>query len=261
MTRTSKTTRLLVAAAAAVAVLALAAPANAALAAPRLAFPDDGARLASLPAFGWYPVTGAYRYEFQVAADSGFNSPVLGSGYDHFFTRNARATLRKTIPNGKLYWRVRPVTESGAVSSWSATRWIAKAWNATPTLKAPIGGATLTYPASPLRFTWPVVPRAARYVFTLATDPTLGSTVMEPDETAATSYTPDGSLAPGVYYWAVTPLDAQGNSGVRSSVASFRLDWPSAMTPSLSDLLDVPEVFDARFSWNLIPVPPATRSK
>ena len=56
------------------------------------------------------------RYEFEIAGDSGFNAPVVGSGEDHFFTRNTRATLKKTVPNGTYFWRIRAVTKSGATS-------------------------------------------------------------------------------------------------------------------------------------------------
>ena len=96
---------------AAAALLAAAAPTTAApLATPSPLAPVAGASAQALPAFSWSPVAGAARYEFQVAADAGFNAPVLGRGEDQFFTRNTRATLKKTIPNGMYYWRVRAVS-------------------------------------------------------------------------------------------------------------------------------------------------------
>src|SRR5918998_3186644 len=91
-------------------VLAAAAPTPAAtLAAPTPLSPAAGASAQTLPAFGWSAVAGAARYEFQFAADVGFNSPVLGRGEDQFFTKNTRATLKKTVPNGTYFWRVRSV--------------------------------------------------------------------------------------------------------------------------------------------------------
>ena len=67
------------------AAMALAAPhpsLGARLATPKPVSPAPGAVSESLPVFGWNKVANADRYEFQVAADSGFNSPVIGAGED-----------------------------------------------------------------------------------------------------------------------------------------------------------------------------------
>ena len=116
------------AAAAAAAVLpgasntATADSANAPPPVPTLVGPADGAAGETLPAFAWSPVTGADRYEFQIAADAGFNAPVLGAGSDQFQTRNTRATLKSTVPNGRYWWRVRSVSAAGEVSACSPGR-------------------------------------------------------------------------------------------------------------------------------------------
>ena len=115
-------------AAAVLAALTLAAPASAALTAPVLLDPGPGASVEALPAFSWTPVAGADWYEFQVAADQNFNSPVLGRGEGSFATRNTRATLKKTLPNGRYWWRVRATTKSGDASPWSTPRSLSKAW-------------------------------------------------------------------------------------------------------------------------------------
>jgi hypothetical protein len=247
-----------------VAFLLAAPPAGAArLATPEQLSPADGAGVAAIPPFAWNQVRGADRYEFQIAADSGFNSPVLGRGHDHFFTRNTRATLKKTVPNGRYFWRVRAVTKSGGVSRWSEGRAFRKAWTAAATLQAPASGIGLSYPASPLKLTWSPVPGAAQYLVSIASDPRLGSLVGEgsgtagPVETAATTFTRAAALAPGTYYWGVTPVDAQGNKGTPSPVASFTWIWPSTTTTRLDDLVEATEVMDPRFSWD--PVPGAVR--
>lgn len=242
-----------------VAALAGAGPAFG-ISSPRLGAPASGATVGALPVFSWGAVRGADHYEFQVAADKRFNSPVLGHGYDDFFTKNTRATLKKTVPNGRLFWHVRAVTAAGRVSAWSGTRSLDKAWTTTPALVAPVNGQTLTFPQNPLRLTWSPVSRAVKYIVTLATDPKLGSPVAgTPLQTQATSFTGSAgaSLAPGLYYWGVTPLDAEGNRGKPSVVGSFRFSWPSQTTPDVSDLVSDPEVFDPLFSWN--PVPGAAR--
>jgi hypothetical protein len=223
---------------------------------PSTTGPADGATFAALPTFAWDPVTGAEKYEFEIAADAGFNSPPLGTGTTGdavFFTKNTRATIKKTIPDGTYWWHVRAIDEAGAVSPWSPARSFVKRWGAGPTPLSPADGATLTYPSDPLRLRWTTVDRAATYLLWLATDPALGSLVGgEPTETQATSFTGRGSgaLAPGRYYWAVTPLDAAGNHGTRSPVWSFVWAWPTATTARFSDLHAAAEVVDPHFSWD-----------
>ena len=99
-------------AALAAAALAIAAPAHGALTPPVLLSPAAGLSVQALPAFAWSPVAGADTYEFQVAADQNFNSPVLGRGEGSFATRNSRATLKKTLPNGTYWCRVRATNKS-----------------------------------------------------------------------------------------------------------------------------------------------------
>ncbi len=98
--------------------------------------------------------------------------------------------------------------------------------------------------------------RAATYLVSIATDESLSSLVTDrPVETLATSLTP--SLTPGSrknsYYWAVTPVDAEGNKGKQSKVARFTWRWPSATTVRLTDLRAEPETFDPQFSWKAVP--------
>jgi hypothetical protein len=177
----SRSSRLVLALAAGLAAVALAAPARAALTVPTPLAPTSGAAVDALPAFAWSRVAGADRYEFQVAADAGFNSPVLGKGDDDFFTRNTRATLKKTVPNGTYYWRVRAVGPDGSVSSWSAGRSLKKQWTAAAALQNPAGGAPITFPGSGLALGWSAVAGAAHYLVSVASDPQLGSLVTHDD--------------------------------------------------------------------------------
>src|SRR5918998_5853994 len=243
--------------AATAALLAAATPTTAAtLAAPELVGPASGATVQSLPAFAWSAVAGAARYEFQFAADPGFNSPVLGRGEDQFFTRNTRATVKKTVPNGTYFWRVRSVAADGSVSPWSAPRSLRKAWTAAPALQAPAHGAVVSHPSNPLVLRWSPVPYAAKYLVTIASDPMLGSAVgaHQNVETSGTVYAPRALLLPpGTYYWGVTPLDAQGHRGVPSPVASFTWTWPTSASTAVDDLVGDAEVFDPMFSWNPVP--------
>ncbi|MGH3033190.1 MAG: hypothetical protein ACRDON_01360 [Gaiellaceae bacterium] len=232
------------------------APVGAAPATPVAATPDEGVVADAVPVFGWEPVAGADRYEWEIAADPGFNSPVLGSSYDHFFTRNTRATLKKTIPNGTYWWHVRAVASNGSVSPWSPARSFTKSWARSPDLLAPDDGATFVYPEDHFRLAWEPVAGASRYLVTVATDPGLSSVVWStgPVETQATAFSLLAPLAPDqTYFWGVTPIDGEGNRGSPSEVRSFIWEWPSTTATRVEDVAPESEIYDYEFSWDPVP--------
>jgi len=207
------------------------------------------------PAMGWNKVTGADHYEVQVAADAGFNPQLF-----LISTKNTRATLTKALVSGDYWWRVHAVDSNGNVSPWSAAQSFVIDWSAQPTLTAPADGATVAFPDSPLTLKWSSVPRAQKYRLTVASDLTLtnkiGSSSAYPVDTQALQYTVPESLAAGTYYWAVTPVDAQGNLGAQSEVHSFVWSWPHQPTnPQVTDLDADPDDqhFDPQFSWDPVP--------
>jgi hypothetical protein len=243
-------------AALAAAALAVAAPAHGALTAPVLLEPGPAASVQALPAFSWSPVPGADSYQIQVAADQNFNSPVLGRGEGSFTTLNTRATLKKTLPNGRYWWRVRATTKTGGTSPWSSPRALIKAWTAVPASQTPGFGFPFTFPTSPISLSWSPVPYAASYMFSLASDPAMANIVVnngQPVETWATNFVPTFSLLPaGTYYWNVVPVDSEGNRGTASPVSSFFWSWPSVTTARMTDLMTAPEMFDPQFSWDAV---------
>jgi hypothetical protein len=229
------------------------APAASAPTTPTTTGPADGAEVTFLPAFAWERAAGADHYEFQLAADTGFNSVLYSVS-----TKNTRATPDKTVPNGEYFWRVRSVDANGGVSPWSPFSTIEKLWAGHPTLDSPENGALISYPADPLVLRWAAVQGAAKYRVFVATDSNLASLVGgKPWEVQALNLVPNVLLPQNTYYWAVTPLDAQGNPGEQSSVRSFTWTWPSETTPVVTDLNDTTEVLDPEFSWD--PVPGAAR--
>jgi hypothetical protein len=253
--------KLLAAAFAAIAFLT-AGPARGAVSRPTQTAPAAGAVVQFLPAFAWTKVAGADKYEFQISADVGMNSPVLGAGKDNFFTRNTRATLLMTIPNGTYWWRVRSTNAAGEISKWTEPLSFRKLWNLQPSIVRPSSGAGLSFPANPVVLEWSGVPGAAHYLVSAASDPALGSLVFKysnqddpqgPPNVAATSAAITAALPPGPYYWSVTPVDAEGNRGVATPVASFNWLWPSATTTELEDLNVAPEAYDPRFAWGVVP--------
>jgi hypothetical protein len=239
----------IIVAALAVALLVV-SPAGSAPPVPTHISPASGSTFDGVPAMSWNGVAGAYRYEFQLSADPGFNST-----QHSFFTRNTRATVVETLTNGTYWWRVRSDDGLGNVSGWSTPTSFVMNWGTAPTLSAPANGATVVYPTTPLTLKWNPSPRAAEYKLDIATDPLLGSQIATgyPLETEALEFTPPELLSPGTYYWAVTPIDAQGNIGSRSAVWSFNWSWPSATTPSVTDLAGDLELYDPQFSWNRVP--------
>jgi hypothetical protein len=260
------TDRKILAATVAVIAMLTAGPARAALSPPSQTAPAAGATVTFLPAFAWTPVQGADRYEFQISADPGMGSPVLGSGKDDFFTHNTRATLEETVPNGSYYWRVRAVSSGGATSAWTPAHKFTKLWNLQPAIQTPADGAAMTFPSNPVVLRWSGIPGAAEYLVPVASDPLLGSIVFKysnqddpsgPPNVAATSAAIASPLAPGSYYWAVEPVDAEGNRGVSAPVRTFNWVWPSVTSTQVTDLDPSAEVFDPKFSWN--PVPGAAR--
>jgi hypothetical protein len=233
------------------------------LTAPSLETPADGTRVEQLPAFTWSAVAGAAEYEYQVSADSRFNSIVVGSGtgLGSSTTHNLAAALAKPVTDGSYYWRVRGLTSTKEPGAWSAARSLLKAWATTPRLLGPPPGAAITWPSVPLSMTWTPVPAATEYIVTIATDPGLSNIVLgsatSPAKTDGTVFSLPGTLPAGLYYWAITPVDAVGHRGARSRIGSFSWSWPTTTTTHVNDLNPDPRVFDPQFTW--APVPGAAR--
>jgi hypothetical protein len=224
--------------------------------------PANNASVQSLPTFEWATAANAASYQFELAADPRFGSLVQRtlSGQGSFQTHNTAATLDKAVPDGAYYWRVRALTAKGSVRAWSQVRRLVKAWTAAPQITGG-DGAAVSWPTTPLVLRWSSVPYATKYLVSIATDPALSNIVVgsatQPLETQGTSFAMPVSLASGAYYWAVTPLDAEGHRGARSRVATFQWSWPTTTATSLTDLNPDARVFDPMFSWN--PVPGAAR--
>lgn len=235
-----------------------------ALTAPASARPNGTGQTASLRTlrstsahtfglFHWRALRRVDHYQFELASDRHFKSLVLG-GSGALLTRNTWVTLPKVVANGKYWWRIRGVTAGGRVTRWFSST-ATKHWTATPQLLSPANGAAVAFPTDPLLLSWSSVSGAVRYQVSIATDPKLGSLVGgNAVTTSATAYVPPVTLQQGVtYYWAVTPLDAEGHEGVQSAVRSFTWGWNSSITPSLQDLVAAPEFFNPLLAWTKVP--------
>lgn len=233
--------------------------AYAALSAPAPQTPNSGVSVQSFPEITWSTVRGAAIYEYQIAADPRFQSIVqgTGTGKGDAQTHSTAATLDQAIPDGTYYWHVRAIDAKDTPGPWSRTRKIVKHWSTAPKILAPANGATVAWPTMPLVLSWSSVPYATGYLVTIATDPALSNAVVgtatSPVTTQGTQYALPTSLAPGQYYWAVTPQDAEGHSGTRSQIASFTWQWPTTMTTQVTNIDPNPQVFDPQFSWTPVP--------
>jgi hypothetical protein len=218
---------------------------------PNLVGPDDAQTVSFLPVFSWDPVAGADKYNFVLAADDSFNSPV----YQLNGTKNTRATPYNTVPNGTYYWRVQAVDVDGNTSGWSDARSIEKLWADSPALTAPADGATISFPDEPLVLRWDPVPGAAKYHIYISPNEDLTSLVSgnDPLETQATNAAPRLLLPSNTYYWSVIPLDAKDNEGEPSEIRSFTWEWPSATTPAVEDIAPETERYVPKFTWDPIP--------
>jgi hypothetical protein len=231
----------------------------AALAAPRLISPGADAAVDSVPPFSWNRVRRAEQYEFQLSADARFRSTLAS-----YATRNTSATVAETLFDGTYYWRVRAVSAAGTAGRWSATRAVRKRWPGDPALISPDPDAKISYPSVPLILRWAPTPHAAKYEVAISSAPSLAGNHVtiggRPIEIRGTSLAFPGALAPGRYYWAVTPMDAGGLKGRRSEIRSFEWVWPSATTTRLHDLwgdADTGTFVDPQFEWD--PIPGAAR--
>lgn len=236
-------------------VCATAATAHGAVRAPALQHPAEGAQVAAIPVMSWHPVRGAVQYEFQLSADRNFGSIVLGRGRGSFRTGNTAATVPTSLPDGDYWWRVRAIDARNGAGAWSGARSLRKRWLAAPQLTGPVGGLAIPFPAQPLVLQWTRSPGATRYLVDISTDPTLAAPapgITGRIDTSGNQFTPPAALAPGRYHWAVTPVDAEGHRGTRSSVGSFVWTWDTRTATRVQDLEPDPRLYDPQFSWDPI---------
>jgi hypothetical protein len=161
----------------------------------------------AVPYLAWSRAAGADHYQVQVAADPAFKAPVFSAGLGDFTTANTRATLRKTLPSHRYWWRVRAASKSGSVSGWSTSSF-AVSWN--PSLSRDHSGG-------PNVLRWRPLTGAVSYLVELSFDDHFGSLVGGRGiTTSAASVSLPVTLPKNTYYWRVTPIDAEGNRGAKS---------------------------------------------
>ena len=173
----------------------------------------------------WTAVKGADKYQFQISADAGMNSPVLGDGQGQLLhpqhARDARQRRSRTGPTTGGCARLTPPARSRPGPQPRSFR---KQWNLQPALQSPSSGASLSFPANPVVLSWSGVRRARRTTWSRsrATRPSARSSSSTPTRTirkARRTSPPTPPRSPRRWRrarttGASTPVDAEGNRGV-----------------------------------------------
>ena len=247
----------------------LAGSAQAALKAPGLQAPAASASVESLPTFTWRAVKGAAQYEFQLSADARFGSIVLGKG------KGKRLAARRATPPRRS---TRPFPTASTSGACARSRKADRAGKWSQAARADKGvegdaqarGARPTSCPSPgrrCRCCCAGRPCRTRRTTSSRSRPTRRSRRASPHrqpplETQATVFALQGTLPAGRYYWAITPIDADGPprdalARRHRSRGRGRRRRRRASTTSTTALA----VVDPLLDWDRLPAPRATRSR
>ena len=169
------------------------------------------------------------------------NSPVLGGGKDDFFTRNTRGDADEDDPERHLLLaRPRDERRRRELEVDRAALVHGSSGTCSRRIQTPGSGDALTFPANPVVLNWSGIPGAAALprLGRQRPDPRLARLPLRqpgrPEGPAERRRHVGGDhrrrSRPGSYYWSVTPVDAEGNRGVPTPVASFNWLWPTVTT-------------------------------
>ncbi len=190
--------------------------------APALIAPVNNAATSNnSPTFSWTAVADATHYEFQLAADSAFNT--IAREFSPFVPEQTIAS----VDDGTYYWRVRGV-HGEVYGAWSEvfTLTIDTVPPAAPALITPDDSSEVS--DQPLTFSWSAVDGATLYHLRLTRNTpadyySLGS-----------SFTLPTPIVDGSYTWQVRAQDAAGNWSAWSDEFAFDLFSNPDAAPGLN---------------------------
>jgi hypothetical protein len=148
-----------------------------------------------------------------------------------YFSENNVSLTSDIVGDQPYYWRVQPrywITGLSEVLGAWTSGWSFRRLGLTPqNLNTSVTFATPT-------FSWDMVEGAQIYHLQVATDPNFGNRVID-DTTAMNSYTPENTLAQGLYYWRVHVSRYSNIENDWSEVQQFSLSLPkpTGLTPDL----------------------------
>ena len=203
------------------------------LAAPQLVAPSNDAKGVSIsPMLIWNAVTGAQRYQVQLAEDQNFKTIVVELTDIHELSVKIPALEAK----GTYYWRVSSadtLTASDWSAEWSFTT--GSGLLAAPVIISPSDGATgiSTHPT----LVWAQVAGASSYQVQLSSDRQFRTIVLEMTDVRETSVGLSSLTPKSDYYWRVRGADSTGGLSDWSVEWSFttgsgRLGSPVLLFPS-----------------------------
>ena len=169
------------------------------LTAPTVNFPASGGSAATArPLFDWANVSGATSYTLQISTDATFTNLVLNIN----LSPSAYVLQSDLPPNTLLFWRARANGPKGP-GPWSRTRHFYSADPpGIPALLLPADGATASTPV----LDWSdSTPAATYYEVQIAASADFAGVLGRGrgGRVETSTYTPQVSLAPGIYYWRV----------------------------------------------------------
>jgi len=163
----------------------------------------------------WAPVEGARGYRVLVSSNAGFETLLADLSVD------APVATLPPLADGDYHVSVRAVAEGGLEGLDAVTRFPASGSPEPPYAMEPAPG--LVVHAAVPQFSWSRPHDAASFRFELAGDPGFAQVVERAEGLQGGSYTPQGTLAPGRYYWRVGSRDASGRDGPWGAPGVFEL--------------------------------------
>lgn len=225
-------------------LLALSAPAEARAARPSLVAPK-GSTVGANPVFTWRQARGAASYDVEIAKVNSFRDTVFDDR-----TENLRVVPTKQLPIGRLFWRVRSISESGSPSRWTVSSFT-RGQLAGPTSLAPANGAILSQPSNPPLLRWLPISGAEKYLVEVD-----GA---EQDWIDTTTYTTETSSlvvpdpqAPGTYAWRVKAYLDDGVTTRASAARTYAVGALPVVGPASPSGTDA-GVDDVVFEWDPVP--------
>jgi hypothetical protein len=202
----------------------------------------------AVPYFEWQPISGAARYQIQIAQDIGFTQ----IRYDTTTTNTRFLTVNDdSFPDGDdVYWRVRVVEPS--VGDWPLIPWhFARNWatNNAPALTAPASGTTIKFFEMPV-FSWTPVIGAAFYVLAIDNDLNCQSPLYQYN-TGETRYNPLNRISNGTYYWNVRAYDKASHGGGSSECRPFTMQYDYVTILLQPENSSFP-VYTPQFKWTAV---------
>ncbi len=207
--------------------------------------PTDGSSTTdTTPTFSWTAVTGADKYQIQVAdnaANLAGSSTVNVPGTSYTPTMALTNLLTH-------HWRVRAVDGDGQFGAWSGASSLRVEWGTVSGLDPTDGSSTTdTTP----EFRWTAVAGATRYEIQIADSESAleGSPAVAVSDTSYTSTTALTNLL--TYHWRVRAVDGEGQFGAWSGASSLRVEWGAVSGLSPTDGSSTTDI-TPEFRWTAV---------